>query len=79
GLAQARLTPANCRELLFDDVLWVSQAKNDHYAFVSTMQEHGVDVLDMHDLLTDILRGREAREWVLEHKLAPGTVDDELA
>ena len=28
GLAQARLTPANCRELLFDDVLWVSQAKN---------------------------------------------------
>ena len=26
GLAQRRLTPANCHELLFDDVLWVAQA-----------------------------------------------------
>ncbi|XUW92743.1 arginine deiminase [Burkholderia sp. M6-3] len=79
GLAQSRLTPANCHDLLFDDVLWVSQAKTDHYAFVSTMQEHGVEVFDMHDLLADILRGREARAWVLERKLAPGTVDAELA
>lgn len=78
GLAQARLTPANCRELLFDDVLWVSQAKNDHYAFVSTMQDHGVEVLDVHDLLADILQGREARDWVLERKLAPSGVDTEL-
>ncbi|HCG2981099.1 hypothetical protein ACL1HT_11385 [Corynebacterium striatum] len=23
GLAHERLTPANCKELLFDDVLWV--------------------------------------------------------
>src|SRR5476649_168220 len=35
GLAQSRLTPANCRELLFDDVLWVAQARTDHYAFVT--------------------------------------------
>lgn len=54
-LAQARLTPANCRELLFDDVLWVSQAKTDHYAFVSAMQDRGIEVLDVHDLLADIL------------------------
>ncbi|MFM0502711.1 arginine deiminase [Paraburkholderia caffeinilytica] len=79
GLAQARLTPANCRELLFDDVLWVSQAKTDHYAFVSAMQDHGIEVLDMHDLLADILQGREARDWVLERKLSPGTVDLELS
>jgi len=79
GLAQARLTPANCRELLFDDVLWVSQAKNDHYAFVSAMQERGIEVLEMHDLLADILRGREARDWVLAHKLSAGAVDQELS
>ena len=78
GLAQARLTPANCHDLLFDDVLWVSQAKTDHYAFVSTMEEHGVEVLEMHDLLADILQGREAREWILERKLTPGVVDAEL-
>lgn len=79
GLAQARLTPANCRELLFDDVLWVFQAKTDHYAFTSAMQEHGIEVLDMHDLLADILQGRDARDWVLERKLTPGTVDLELS
>ncbi|BCZ84454.1 arginine deiminase [Paraburkholderia terrae] len=78
GLAQARLTPANCHDLLFDDVLWVSQAKTDHYAFVSTMEEHGVEVLEMHDLLADVLQGREAREWILERKLTPGVVDAEL-
>lgn len=43
------------------------------------MQKHGVDVLEMHDLLADTLRGREARDWVLEHKLAPRAVDAELA
>jgi arginine deiminase len=79
GLAQARLTPFNCHELLFDDVLWVAQAKNDHYAFVNAMQDHGIEVFDTHDLLTDILRGREARDWVLERKLSAGTVDAELS
>jgi arginine deiminase len=79
GLAQARLTPANCRDLLFDDVLWVAQAKTDHYTFVNAMQEHGIEVFDTHDLLADILRDREARDWVLERKLSPGTIDLELA
>jgi arginine deiminase len=79
GLAQARLTPANCRELLFDDVLWVTQARTDHYAFVTAMQDHGIEVFDTHDLLADILCERQARDWVLERKLSPGTVDLELS
>jgi arginine deiminase len=79
GLAQSRLTPANCRELLFDDVLWVAQARTDHYAFVTAMQDRGVEVFDTHDMLTDILRGRTARDWVLERKLSPGSVDAELS
>ena len=45
GLAHQRLTPANCDELLFDDVLWVSQAKRDHFDFVSKMRERGVEVI----------------------------------
>lgn len=31
GLAHQRLTPSNCDELLFDDVIWVNQAKRDHF------------------------------------------------
>ncbi|SAL61667.1 arginine deiminase [Caballeronia humi] len=79
GLAQARLTPANCRELLFDDVLWVAQAKTDHYGFVNAMQDRGIEVFDTNDLLADILRTHEARNWILDRKLSPGTVDQELA
>src|ERR1700692_325413 len=78
GLAQSRLTPANCRELLFDDVLWVAQARTDHYAFVTAMQDRGVEVFDTHDMLADILRERIAREWGLDRKWPPATVDAEL-
>ena len=34
GLEHTRLTPANAADLLFDDVIWVKQAKQEHDAFV---------------------------------------------
>ena len=49
GLAHQRLTPGNCKDLLFDDVLWVHEAQKDHYDFVLKMQERGVEVLDLHE------------------------------
>ncbi len=79
GLAQRRLTPANCHDLLFDDVLWVSQARNDHDAFTSALKDRDVDVLDMHDLLADTLAIPTARHWLLDRKLGPGFVDAETA
>ena len=79
GLAQRRLTPANCHELLFDDVLWVSQARNDHDAFTNVMQARGVEVLELHELLATTLADEAARGWLLDRKLGPGTVDAELA
>lgn len=79
GLAQRRLTPANCRELLFDDVLWVSQARNDHDAFTNAIQSRDVEVLELHDLLATIVADPVARSWLLDRKLGPGTVDTELA
>ncbi|WP_228144959.1 arginine deiminase family protein, partial [Acinetobacter baumannii] len=33
------------------DVLWVNQAKRDHFDFVTKMRERGVEVLEMHNLL----------------------------
>jgi len=79
GLAQKRLTPANCHELLFDDVLWVAQARNDHDAFTSALKERDVQVLDMHELLADIVALQPARQWLLERKLGPDWVDEETA
>jgi arginine deiminase len=79
GLAQKRLTPANCHELLFDDVLWVAQARNDHDAFTSAMIERGVEVLEMHDLLAQTLDNASALAWLLDRKLGPDFMDRELA
>ena len=79
GLAQKRLTPANCEELLFDDVLWVAQARNDHDAFTSAMIERGVEVLELHDLLAATLSDLPARQWLLDRKLGPDFLDAETA
>ena len=77
GLAQKRLTPANCHDLLFDDVLWVKQARNDHDAFTTALLERDVVVLEMHDLLADTVALPAARKWLLDRKLSPDYVDVE--
>jgi arginine deiminase len=77
GLAQKRLTPANCKELLFDDVLWVAQARNDHDAFTSAMVERGVEVLEMHDLLATTISNPMALSWLLDRKLSHNFIDND--
>src|SRR5215831_15912602 len=69
GLAHSRLTPTNCDELLFDDVLWVDNAKRDHFDFVAKMRERGVDVVEMHNLLSEILLNVEAKRWILDRQI----------
>ncbi len=55
GLAHQRLTPENCNELLFDDVIWLQQARRDHFDFVAKMDDRGVEVLELQDLLADVV------------------------
>jgi arginine deiminase len=69
GLAHQRLTPDNCDELLFDDVIWVQQARRDHFDFVAKIEERGVEVLDLHDLLAEVVEKPDARSWVLDRKI----------
>jgi arginine deiminase len=73
-LAHSRLSPANCHELLFDDVIWVRRAQEEHDAFVEVMTSRGVEVLQFHDLLTETLQHDDARDWVLERRLRPEEV-----
>jgi arginine deiminase len=71
GLAHERLTPANCEALLFDDVFWVQEARNDHFDFVTKMQDRGVEVLEVGELLAETLAIHKARDWVLSQKITP--------
>lgn len=74
GVAHNHLTPENCDDLLFDDVLWVSQAKRDHFDFVTKMRDRGVEVLEMHNLLTETIENREALKWILDRKITEHSV-----
>jgi arginine deiminase len=65
-----RLTPTNRDELLFDDVLWVKRARQEHDAFADTLRERGVEVLLLDRLLTDVLDVPAARAWVIEQTAA---------
>ena len=72
-----RLTPRNFEDLLFDDVLRVERAAQEHDEFANTLSQHGIEVLLLHPLLAETLEQPEAREWVLqrqvsEHQLGPG-------
>lgn len=69
GLAHSRLTPSNAAELLFDDVIWVERAEEEHDAFTSLMRERGVEVLYAERLLAEALESPEARRWVLDRVL----------
>src|SRR6188768_3814147 len=61
-----RLTPTNHDEYLFDDVLWVKRAKQEHDAFADTLRERGVTVHLLDHLLTETLAIPEARKHVIE-------------
>jgi arginine deiminase len=74
GRAHQRLTPSNCDQLLFDDVLWVDNAKRDHFDFVQKMRAVGVEVVEMHSLLAETLAIPEARKWVLDNQVVPNQV-----
>lgn len=74
GLAHERLTPANCDSLLFDDVFWVQQARSDHRDFRDKMEDRGVEVLEVSDLLADILGRKDARRWLLDRRITADTV-----
>jgi arginine deiminase len=74
GLAHRRLTPTNCDDLLFDDVLWVQNAQRDHFDFMTKMRERGVDVVELHNLVTDIVENPEAKAWLLDRKIIANEV-----
>ncbi len=72
SLAHERLTPGNCHDLLFDDVIWVQKARSDHADFVLKMKDRGIEVFDIQDLLTDDLprqpRGAGLRARPADHR-----------
>jgi arginine deiminase len=74
-----RLTPRNREALLFDDVLWVKRARQEHDAFADALAERGVVVHLLADLLAETLGDERARDGVIERTLRAAAVGPTLA
>src|SRR3712207_3253497 len=73
-----RLTPRNKDALLFDDVLWVRRARQEHDAFADTLAERGVEVLYLHELLADVLADEAVRGEVVARAVVTASVGPRL-
>jgi arginine deiminase len=61
-----RLTPTNKDDYLFDEVLWVERAKQEHDAFAATLRELGVTVHLLDELLRRTVAVPDAKKYILE-------------
>jgi arginine deiminase len=81
-LSLQRLTPGNHDELLFDDVLWVERAQQEHDQFVARLRERDVEVFYVQDLLAEALaaddgvRRRLIELVASEQVVGPSLVED---
>ena len=77
-LSLQRLTPDNCKSLLFDDVLWVRKAREDHDVFVDTLRDRGAVVIEFGSLLAETLADPLARSWLLDRRLGAATIGGDM-
>ena len=73
-LSLRRLTPDNAKDLLFDDVLWVKKAREEHDAFVDVLRERDITVLEFGATLAETMEIAEARDWLLDRRVNAATV-----
>ncbi|WP_030439648.1 arginine deiminase [Actinoplanes subtropicus] len=69
GLELDRLTPGNIADLLFDDILWASQARSEHDAFVEALRDNDVTVHLFGDLLAGALATPDGRTFALDRTI----------
>ena len=77
-LSLRRLTPDNCKALLFDEVLWVKRARQEHDIFVDALRERGVVVQSLGELLAETMALPEARRWLLDRRVQPAIVGRDM-
>lgn len=71
GLEIARLTPSNKEMLLFDDILWVERAQEEHDRFADILRGRGVEVLYFRDLLAETVADPDVRGALVDDVITP--------
>ncbi len=71
GLELTRLTPSNVDDLLFDDILWVKRAREEHDAFAGALEDRGIVVHHLDQLLAETMVIDVARDELLAQIFSP--------
>lgn len=78
GRELRRLTPANKETLLFDELVWVSEAQSEHDGFVELLRSEGVVVHAFADMVAQALSDEAVRIELVEEVVTPDTCGVEL-
>ncbi|MPZ86797.1 MAG: arginine deiminase [Nitriliruptorales bacterium] len=78
GLELRRMTPANKDDFLFDELVWVSKAQQEHDGFRVLLSEEGVRVRLFADLLAETLTDEGIRHEAIARVATPDVCGVEL-
>jgi arginine deiminase len=79
GLEIARITPENKEALLFDDLLWLERAQEEHDRFASGMRSRGIEVLYFEEMLTEVVERADVRTELLADVITPAQCGPRVA
>nr|XP_054775396.1 arginine deiminase-like [Lytechinus pictus] len=76
GVEVENLTPDLLERLLFDDIPFLRKAREEHDRFVSLLRSHGVKVLYIEDLATEVVAAdKETKKQFVEQFIEEAGVD----
>ncbi len=68
------IVPDYLQRLLFDEIVYLEQARREHDQFAHILREEGIEVLYLTDLMADILSDKKVREEFLMEFMVEGKV-----
>ncbi len=74
GYEVENIVPDYLQRLLFDEIVYLKQARKEHNQFATLLGNEGVEVLYLTDLLSEILESEEVRDQFLEEFMIEGNV-----
>ena len=72
GKEVENIVPAYLRRLLFDEIIYLEQAKKEHDQFANILRSEGVEVVYLTDLMADVLEDSNIREEFLKEFMDEG-------
>ncbi|HOC80716.1 MAG TPA: arginine deiminase [Bacilli bacterium] len=76
GQELSNLTPKYLQDQLFDDIPWLLEAQKEHDSFVSTLRDHGVQVVYLVDLVSEAIASQKIRKLFIEQFIKEASVNN---